>query len=111
MNPEAIEILGDDTEFWALQSQRLQQLGITIDGLEISHLAFRTETLPEYLVLRQKLERLCSANVENTLNGRQISKLLFPTSRIGQNQVWYSCWEQHQRISARPGSSILHRTR
>lgn len=76
LNQEAKEILGEYTEFYALQSRRLQNLGIDIDGLEISHLAFRTETLAEYLIVRQKLEALCAANVENTWNGRPISKLL-----------------------------------
>ena len=76
MNQKANEILGDYTEFYALQAQRLQNLGIDIDGLDISHLAFRTETLAAYLVVRQKLESICSANVENTWNGRPISKLL-----------------------------------
>jgi predicted metalloenzyme YecM len=76
MNQKAKEILGDYAEFYALQAQRLQNIGIDIDGFEISHLAFRTETLGEYLSVRQKLEPLCSANVENTWNGRPISKLL-----------------------------------
>ena len=76
MNQKAKEILGDYTAFYALQRQRLQNLGIEIDGLAISHLAFRTETLAEYLVARQKLEALCAANVENTWNGNPISKLL-----------------------------------
>ena len=76
MNQKAKEILGDYAEFYAMQAQRLQDLGIYIDGLEISHLAFRTESLAEYLVVRQKLEALCTANVENTWNGRPISKLL-----------------------------------
>ena len=76
MNQEFIEILGDYTQFYAMQAERLQRLGIDIDGLEVSHLAFRTETLAEYLIVRQKLEMICSANVENTWNGRPISKLL-----------------------------------
>ena len=76
MNQKAFEILGDYTEFYTMQAQRLQKLGIDIDGLEVSHLAFRTETLAEYLQIRQKLETICSANVENTWNGRPISKLL-----------------------------------
>jgi len=69
MNQKAKEILGDYTAFYALQRQRLQNLGIEIDGLAISHLAFRTETLAEYLVARQKLEALCAANkrVKNIL--------------------------------------------
>ncbi len=72
MNQKAMELLGDYTEFYAAQVERLQPLGIDIDGLEISHLAFRTETLSEYLAIHQKLERLCSANVENSWNGRPI---------------------------------------
>ena len=70
------EILGDYTEFYNLQAERLLKLGIVIEGLEVSHLAFRTETLAEYLRIRQKLETICTANVENIWNGRPISKLL-----------------------------------
>ena len=76
MNQHSLPILGDYTEFYAQQVQRLLQLGLDICGLEVSHLAFRTDTLAEYLVVRQQLESICSANVENTWNGRPISKLL-----------------------------------
>lgn len=76
MKKKSIEILGDYTEFYTMQAKRLQKLGIDIDDLEVSHLAFRTETLAEYLVVRQKLESICSANLENIWNGRPISKLL-----------------------------------
>ena len=76
MRSQIFETLGDYSEFYRLQSERLQALGIAIDGLEVSHLAFRTETLEDYLVIRQKLETVCSANVENLWNGRPISKLL-----------------------------------
>ena len=76
MSPNLMAILGDYRHFYAMQAERLRALGIGIDGLEVSHLAFRTDTLAEYLIVRQKLERTCSANVENTWNGRPISKLL-----------------------------------
>jgi len=76
LNQKSIEILGEYTEFYVLQAQRLRKLGIEIDGLEVSHLAFRTETLAEYLFVRQRHETICSANVENIWNGRPISKLL-----------------------------------
>lgn len=76
MDQNPVEILGDYTQFYAMQAERLIELGIDIVGLEVSHLAFRTETLEEYLIVRQKLELICSANVENTWNGRPISKLL-----------------------------------
>lgn len=76
VNQKSIEILGDYAGFYALQADRLLKLGIDIDGLEVGHLAFRTETLEEYLVVREKLESICSANVENTWNGRPISTLV-----------------------------------
>ena len=76
MKQKSVEILGDYTEFYSRQAQRLLKLGINIDGLEISHLAFRTETLAEYLVVCRKLEVICSANVENIWNKKPISKLL-----------------------------------
>ncbi len=76
MNKKSIEMLGDYAQFYAMQAERLRNLGIDIGGLEVSHLAFRTETLGEYLIVRQKLEIICTANVENIWNGRPISKLL-----------------------------------
>lgn len=75
-NNRSIEMLGDYKGFYAQQAQRLLARGIDISGLEVSHLAIRTETLAEYLDVRQHLELICSANVENTWNGRPISKLL-----------------------------------
>lgn len=76
MNKKVIEILGDYTQFYAMQVARLNKLGIDIDGFAVGHLAFRTESLAEYLTMRQVLETICSANVENLWNGRPISKLL-----------------------------------
>jgi predicted metalloenzyme YecM len=76
MNQNAFEILGDYARFYAMQAERLGKLGIAIAGLEVSHLAFRTASLAEYLVVRQNLETICTANVENVWNGRPISKLL-----------------------------------
>jgi predicted metalloenzyme YecM len=70
------QVLGDCSGFYLQQARRLLNIGIDIDGLAVSHLAFRTETLVEYLDIRRQLESLCSANVENTWGGRPISKLL-----------------------------------
>ena len=49
-----IETLGACAQFQAMQAERLQRLGIDRDGLEISHLAFRTEMLAEYLPARKQ---------------------------------------------------------
>ena len=70
------EILGDYRAFFATQRRRLLDLGIAIDGYELSHLAYRTLTYPEYLVARDALERHATANRENVWNGRPISKIL-----------------------------------
>jgi len=70
------QIIGDYRSFFAMQAQRLAKLGIDIAGLPVSHLALRTESIDEYLRLRDQIEQHCSANVENIWNGRPISKLL-----------------------------------
>ena len=67
------EIIGDYRAFFALQSSRLQELGIDISGYEMSHLAYRTATGSEYLQKREEIERYCSSNIENVWNGRPIS--------------------------------------
>jgi predicted metalloenzyme YecM len=69
-------ILGDYTAFFKQQVDRLAELGISVAGWRVSHLAFRTELFQEYLITRQQLESHCSANVENVWNGRPISKVL-----------------------------------
>lgn len=76
MTADPIKIFGDYAEFFGRQVQRLLEYGVDVSGMEVSHLAFRTETIVEYLSVRQQLELICSANVENVWNGRPISKLL-----------------------------------
>ena len=69
-------IIGDYAGFFAQQKGRLAALGIEIAGYPLSHIAFRTETLDAYLVVRERIEAFCVANVENVWNSRPISKLL-----------------------------------
>lgn len=73
---EINQILGNCSEFYEQQTQRLLNLGLDVRERAVSHLAYRTATLAEYLEIRQQLEPLCSANVENVWGGRPISKLL-----------------------------------
>ena len=70
------QILGDYQGFFAMQRTRLAQLNIDISGYPVSHLAYRTETHEEYLVMRERIENHCVANIENVWNGRPISKML-----------------------------------
>ncbi|MDH4109186.1 MAG: VOC family protein [Gammaproteobacteria bacterium] len=74
------DLLGDYAAFFSLQVRRLAELGIAVTGYRVSHLAFRTETLAEYLEVRSGLEAHCAANVENVWNGRPISKILLERS-------------------------------
>lgn len=70
------EILGDYAGFVRDLDERLRRLGIDTTGRELSHLAYRTSTFDEYLRVRDAIEDVSSANVENEWNGRPISKLL-----------------------------------
>ena len=87
--PEKIRgLIGDYEAFFELQRDRLARQGIEIDGYPLSHLAFRPETFDEYVVVRDRLEVFCAANVENVWNGRPISKMLLaePLS-VGQEST------------------------
>lgn len=68
--------LGDYRTFFADQVRRLVRIGIDPAPYPVSHLAFRTETYDEYLDLRDRIETVSRANVENQWSGRPISKLL-----------------------------------
>ncbi|GAB2916030.1 MULTISPECIES: VOC family protein [Streptomyces] len=70
------KILGDPELFYTTQKFRLADIGIDVSGFGVSHVAFRTETLDEYIDVRDALEAHSSSNVENEWNGRRISKLL-----------------------------------
>ncbi len=79
MSREINHILGNCSEFYEQQTQRLLHVGLDVRERAVSHVAYRTETLAEYLKMRQQLEAFCLANVENVWGGRPISKLLLQT--------------------------------
>src|SRR5436309_13980865 len=66
----------DAGPFYRRQVERCSELGIDAGALPVSHLAVRTRTWREYLVLRDEFEEQSVANLENVWNGRPISKLL-----------------------------------
>jgi hypothetical protein len=76
MTRDVSPVLGDCSGFYLQQTRQLLTIGMDIGGLAVGHLAFRTETLAEYLDFRRQLECLCSANVESSWGARPISKLL-----------------------------------
>lgn len=69
------DLIGDYRAFFDDQVRRLSGIGIDVEGLPLSHLAFRAGTHEEYLAVRDGIEAWCRANVENVWDGRPISKL------------------------------------
>ena len=64
------------TEFYNRMQAKLNTLAIDTQDMTISHLAFRTNSISDYITLRNYLETYAAANAENFWNGRPISKLL-----------------------------------
>ena len=69
-------LIGDYPTFFSDLLHRMQRVNIDISGLPLSHLLYRTETLPEYLALRDRLKNYCSEFVETQFNNRAVSILI-----------------------------------
>jgi len=69
-------IIGDYQEFFSDLLNRMKKSGINIHGFPLSHLLYRTTTLPEYEQLRDKLKNYCSEFVETQFNDRAVSILI-----------------------------------
>ncbi len=69
-------LIGNYQEFFSDLLSRMKQSGIDITGMPMSHLLYRTSTLPEYEMLRDELKVLCSEFVETQFNGRAVSILI-----------------------------------
>lgn len=54
----------------------MKQIGIDITGMPMSHLLYRTTTLPEYYYLRDELKKYCSEFVETQFNDRAVSIII-----------------------------------
>jgi predicted metalloenzyme YecM len=73
---DAAQVLEAIDPFYRRQRDRCREIGIDVAALPIGHVAHRTRTWAEYVVLRDDLERVCSGNLENVWNGRPISKIV-----------------------------------
>lgn len=74
MNVQAL--LSDIPEFERRQAAKCRAVGIETRDLAFSHVAIRCRTWGEYIDVRDELEALSVANLENVWNGRPISKLM-----------------------------------
>lgn len=70
------QIIGNYKAFFSDLLYRMKKLGIDISGMPMSHLLYRTTTLPEYENLRNELKKYCSEFVETQFNGRAVSILI-----------------------------------
>ncbi|MBV8802801.1 MAG: VOC family protein [Gammaproteobacteria bacterium] len=70
------KIIGDYEMFFSDLLRRMKNVGIHIDDMPISHLLYRTTTLPEYENLRDELKIFCGEFVETQFNERAVSILI-----------------------------------
>lgn len=68
--------IGDYNYFFSDLLARLEHTTISIDDFPITHLLYRTTTLPEYETLRDHLKTFCKEFVETQFNGRAVSILV-----------------------------------
>lgn len=69
-------LIGDYQAFFADLLHRMKAVGINIQGMPLSHLLYRTVTVPEYETLRDGLKAFCRSFVETQFNGRAVSVLV-----------------------------------
>jgi len=70
------KIIGNYQEFFSDLLSRMKKVGINIQGMALSHLLYRTATIPEYEELRDELKNYCSEFVETQFNDRAVSILI-----------------------------------
>lgn len=69
-------LIGDYQTFFSDLLHRMKKVSIDLNGMPLSHLLYRTTTLPEYEKLRDELKLHCSEFVETKFNGRAVSILI-----------------------------------
>lgn len=66
-------LIGNYQAFFSDLLNRLKHAGMSINQIPMSHLLYRTATLPEYESLYDQIKLLCSEFVETQFNGRAVS--------------------------------------
>ena len=69
-------IIGDYNAFFSDVLYRMKKAGISISGMPMSHLLYRTTTITEYEQMRDELKIHCSEFVETQFNDRAVSILI-----------------------------------
>jgi predicted metalloenzyme YecM len=98
----AQSILGDYQAFFVALLGNLQEAGICVKNLPLSHLCIRAATNAEYETKREQLKRLSRAFVENEFNGRPLSMFLLRTPLVMSD----AAESQTSSASHPPGSTV-----
>lgn len=69
-------LIGDYQAFFSDLLHRMIKAGIDISGMPLSHLLYRTVTIPGYIRLRDELKKHCNEFVETQFNDRAVSILI-----------------------------------
>lgn len=70
------KIIGDYYTFFSDLLYRMKEASISISGMPISHLLYRTTTIVEYEEMRDELKKHCREFVETQFNDRAVSILI-----------------------------------
>lgn len=70
------DLIGDYQTFFSDLLHRMKAVDIQITDMPMSHLLYRTMTIPEYIELRDALKKHCSEFVETQFNDRAVSILI-----------------------------------
>ncbi len=69
-------LIGDYQAFFSDLLHRMKKVGISIAGMPMSHLLYRTTEDAEYEYLRDEIKKLCNEFVETQFNGRAVAILI-----------------------------------
>lgn len=69
-------LIGDYQIFFSDLLHRMKAVDIQITDMPMSHLLYRTVSIPEYIELRDALKKHCSEFVETQFNDRAVSILI-----------------------------------
>src|SRR5438094_10023621 len=87
------QLIGDYQAFFSDLYDRLKKNGISMDGMSMSNLLYRTTTNQEYETLRDKLKIFCGEFVETQFNERSVSILILKNPLILENNFTVSMIE------------------
>ena len=70
------QLIGNYRAFFSDLLHQLKKAGISISGMQMSHLLYRVTTPSKYVYLRDQIKQLCCEFVETQFNGRAVSILI-----------------------------------